>query len=302
MALDLSGATDTVIAIAAQQKQPVLLYTLFLTVPTITYRYAAYISNLSFGGETFIAKTIVLDGTNQSLEGQIGKVSIKIDNTNTDLAAVANSHVFEGRRLLIQRIFLDSSGNPPSAFTDYKEVFNGKLETPSNIDKHWLSVSAVSGSALKKRTLLDTYNKPCRHVAGGERCNQDGKFDLTTSGTTLIASGNLTSKSASGTTFAGVGTLTQADDYWNFGSVTIGNSGVSYFRIVEDFDNATSGATLDLSVPVALDTSFRYVLKKGCDKLLATCTGANAWGPRTGADNNFNFGGFIHIGKNQERF
>jgi len=297
MAKDLSGATTALIAIDAQQKRPVLLFTLFLTSPTLTLRICAYNSNLIFGGNTFTAKAVIFDGVNQSLEGQIGRVTIKIDNVSTDMAAYSNAKVFEGRRLFIQRIYLDSTGNPPSTSTDYVEIFDGNMETPSEIGKQWLTVSATSGKSLQKKTLSDTYSKMCRHTFGGTMCNLDGLSDLTV----LTATGNLTgapdgSVSASGTTMWDSGTLTQSENYWNFGRVDVGLAGTTYTRIVSGFYNKVgSGVTFDLSVPVALTTDFRYVIYKGCSKVLMnSCTGLEAYGPT--ADNSRNFGGFIHIG------
>jgi len=294
MSKDLSGATTTAIAIDAQEKQPVLLFTQFLTFPTLTLRFCAYNTNLIFGGNTFTAKSVIFDGVGQSLEGQIGRVSVKYDNVLTDMTAYAFTQIFEGRRLFIQRIYLDDSGNPPTAATDYVEVFDGTMDTPSEIGREWLTVSATTGKALKKKTLLATYNKGCRHVFGDSFCNLDGLSDQSS----FVKTGNLTSTSLTGTTFAGVGVLTQADDYWDFGRITIGKSGTSYNRIVSDFDNATSGGTLDLSLPVSIDSSFRYILYKGCSKILTTCKGEEAYGPS--GDNSVNFGGFGHIGKKQE--
>lgn len=272
----------------AQGRKTVLLFELALT--GLTLRYAAYKTSIVFphgGATTYTAKAIMFGGVSQSLEGQIGRITVKFDNVAKDMAAYARSYVFEGRWLTIKRIFLDADNHAPAASTEYIEVFHGKMEQPKEISRQWLTVTATEGKSLNKKVLNDTYSKECRHTFGATQCNKDGNADLTS----LTASG--TADSGTTTTLVD-NALTQADDYWNYGKISITKGGVTYTRKVKNFDAATDTITFDLALPVAVDGTTTYTVYKGCPKTWEACQADFAYGPS--ADNKLNFGGCIHIG------
>jgi hypothetical protein len=161
------------------------------------------------------------------------------------------------------------------------------MELPKEIGRQWLPVTATDGRPLNKKVLSDIYAKECRHRFGSTQCNKDGYANLAV----LTASGT----ADSGTVFTLIdNALTQADDYWNYGKISITKSGVTYLRKVKDFDAATDKITLDIPLSVAIDNTTTYTVYKGCPKTWDACKANFAYGPTT--DNKLNFGGFIHIG------
>ena len=278
---------DVITKMDATGKRPVLLFELGLSS---TLRYAAYKSNITFEattGSVYTAKAIEVSGLSQSLEGQIGRITIKFDNVLKDMAAYANAQDFRGKSLIIKRIYLDSIVNS----TDYNEVFNGYMERPSEIGPQWLTVTAVIGKPLNRKLHKFSYQRMCPWRAGGAECNTDGLFDLTV----LTASG--TADSGSTTTLVD-NALTQASDFWNNGEIQITKSNVVYRRIVKDFDGGTDTITFDVEMPFAIDNTCTYVVKKGCDQTWDTCTAVNAWGPS--ADNSANYAGCLHVSAKQD--
>ena len=142
----------------ATNKRPVLLFELGLTS---TIRFAAYKSNVTFptAGNTYTAKAIQLSNISQALEGQIGRVTIKFDNVVRDMAAYANNEDFRGKTLIIKRVYLDALGD--AAY--YNEIFNGYMEQPSEISRHWLTVPATIGKPLTRKTLTFPYQRMCHY-------------------------------------------------------------------------------------------------------------------------------------------
>jgi hypothetical protein len=279
MPRDLQAAVVT--QMDATQKRPVLLFELGLSS---TLRFVAYNTNLVFptAGNTYTAKNIQVNNVIQALEGQIGRVTVKFDNVSRDMASYAHNEDFRGINLTIKRVYLDALGNA----LNFNELFNGYMERPSEITRHWLTVSATSGKPLTKKALTFPYQRMCPWIFGGSKCNTDGLADLTS----LTATGT----ADSGTTSTLVdNALTQADDYWNFGKMKITKGGVVYRRKVKDFVASSDTITLDVGLPVTIDNTTTYELFKGCDQVWETCESDNEWGPS--ADNSLNFGGCIHI-------
>ena len=273
--------------IDAQERKSRLLFEISLT--GLTLRYAANISHITFpnGGTVYTAKAIQFSGVSQSLEGQIGRITVKFDNVSKDMATYIQHYDFEGRILTIKRIFLDANDNAPATSTEYIEVFHGKMEQPKEIGRQWFSITAAEGKSLSKKVLNNTYGKECRHIFGGTQCNKSGNADLTS----LTAAG--TADSGSIVTLVHSG-LIQADDYWNYGKISVTKSGTTYIRKVKDFVAATDTITFDIALPTAVDNTTTYQVWKGCPKTWDACQANSAFGPN--ADNKLNFGGFIHIG------
>jgi len=265
----------------AQQASPVLLFELYLTA---TLRFSATKINFTFptGGNVYTAKTIEIDDVQQSIEGQIGRVVCKFDNVSRDMSGYAHNESFSGKQLIIKRVYRNQVGSA----TYYNEVFNGSMERPSDIGRHWLTVAATRGKPLNRKMLKFAYQRMCPWEAGGTECNTDSNFDLTS----LTASG--TADSGTTTTLVD-NALTQVDDYWNYGNIEITKGSITYYRKVSDFDAGTDAVTLDVELPVAVDNTCTYVIYKGCDQTWNTCGANVAWGPS--ADNELNFGGCIHI-------
>jgi len=263
-------------------KRPCLLFELGLAS---TIRFAAYKVNVTFptAGNVYTAKAITGGNVSQSLEGQIQRVTINFDNVSKDMASYANNEDFRGKTLVIKRIYLDTVGD----VSYYNEVFNGHMERPK-FSRNWLTVTATSGKGLDRKILPFAYQRMCPLEFGGTKCNTDGNADLTS----LTASG--TADSGSTTTLVD-DALTEAEDFWNYGEIEVTKGTKTYYRKVKSFTAASDTVTFDVELPVEVDDTCTYVIYKGCDKTLATCSAENNWGPS--GDNNLNFKGFLHISK-----
>ena len=273
-------------AIVAQMdavgKRPCILVELGLSS---TLRFVAYMTNVTFptGGNVYTAKAITIGDVAQSLEGQIQRITINFDNVAKDMAAYANLEDFRGISLVIKRVYLDAIADA----ANYSEVFRGHMEKPK-FSRQWLTVTATSGKGLDRKMLTDPYQRMCPLEFGGTKCNTDGNADLTS----LTASG--TADSGSTTTLVD-DALTEAEDFWNYGEIEVTKGTKTYYRKVKSFTAASDTVTFDVELPVEVDDTCTYVIYKGCDKTLATCSAENNWGPS--GDNNLNFKGFLHISK-----
>ena len=266
---------------AAQQKRPVNLVILELDAGTL--RYASSRTNVTFpsGGDVYTAKALGYGNVQTSSEGQIGRLTVKLDNTARDMAAYAAATAFKSRVLTVRKIYRDASGT-----TDYEEIFTGWMEEPT-FDYNWISIPVTSGNPLSRRYPHRTYGKLCDLQFGGSICNVDGNADLT--GAPLYVTGT---SDRGGTTVLYDNALNQVNDFWNHGRLVCCISGSSEERIVKDFSGGT--VTFDVPFSTYVSGSTKYSLKAGCPKTWTACSGVSAWGPT--ADNTLNYGGFLHIG------
>lgn len=290
--------SDIVTNIDATQKKPRMLFEAYLDNLTLTY--VADRQNVTFpnGGSTiYTALAIQLDNVEQTVEGQINRINVSFDNTAKYMGAYAASYEFEGRQLVIKRIYLDSSDNAPSGSTVYNEIFNGTFEAPKDVNRNWFQISATAGKPLRRKALLKNYNRECSHVFGDSNCNRNGLSDLTT---LKITGGGVSSGSA--TTLNSTTAFSQTTSYWNYGVVEIGISGTTYKRKVKEYSYSASGLTgqitFDVTLPLSVAAGSVFQVKKGCDKRWDTCGASYSYGPLS--DNTLNFYGFQHIGTKRE--
>ena len=282
MAKDLE--VDVVTQLNAAAKRPCILVEMGLS---FTLRFAAQMINQTFptGGDVYAAKAMKVSSFNQSLEGQIDRITVEFDNVSKDMAAYANTQDFRGKSLIVKRVYLDAIGNADN----YVEVFNGTMEAiTGDITRRWLPVTATSGKPLNRKALVFPYQRLCPHKFGDANCNTDGKADLTS----LTATG--TAEGGSTTTLIDTA-LTEAEDYWNYGKIKITKASIDYWRIVKNFMAATDTITFDVAMPFAVDSDCSYVVYKGCSKTWDACGANNNWGPSS--DNTANSLGCIHISK-----
>jgi len=280
---DITSGVST--SIAAREKTPIVLFELELT--GVTLRYAATISNISFGGYTWTAKAVQVDNVEQSPENTVSRITVKFDNIARDMLAYANTYTFENKILRIKRIYL-SGTTPPTSADDYIEVFRGTMEQPKDITMRWFSITAVTGKGLRRKIPTKKYERQCNHAFGDTDCNTNGFSGLTT----LHA--DATAQSGATNFLVDAVTLSQTTDYWKYGRVQILYSSVTYTRYVDSFDGASSAVHFDVALSFAVDNTCSYLIEKGCGNTWDDCKATNAWGPSS--DNKKNFGGFLHIG------
>lgn len=269
-----------------------------LALDGVTLRYAANVANITFPrGSTVVysARAFRVGDVQQTMEGSVQRIKLRLDNVDRLVSAYVNSFDFENRELVLKRIFFATTTNQCSTkSTEYEEIFRGKMERPKDLDRQWVPITATEGKPLKRAAITQNYERQCRYIFGSTaNCGIDGNADLTV----LKSSGYC----KSGTAVSFRSSSTAANDYWNYGRVTIVTTENTYRRTISDFASSSSGFgiwTLDLATDITLSTKATFLVKKGCDKTWNTCGANNAWGPS--ADNTLNFGGFIHIEKDEE--
>jgi hypothetical protein len=282
MAQDVPASVDT--QIAAEQSRPVNLCEIGLDAGTL--RFAATKQNLVFptAGNTYTAKAMNFGNIHQTREGQIVKCQVKLDNVAQDMAGYNAAESFDGKSFVWKKIYRDAMGDA----SYYREMINGHMEGPCDLDYNWIVINAVRGKSLGRRMLLDYFQKECNHIFGDSECNRDGYADLTS----LKATG--TADAGSTAAYMIDAALTQADDYWNFGRIELVHNSITYYRDVKDFVAADDKVIFDVAFPFTISEGDTYTLYKGCSNTWNACQSNEAYGPSS--DNKANFFGFIHIG------
>ena len=163
--------------LSASQRRPALLFEMGIDSGTTLY-WTSSNADITFpsggGGTLYQAKAIRVSGLQQSAEGQINRITVDFDNTARDMSAYVNAYDLEGKPLIIKRIYLGDIG----AAARYVGVFQGEMESPEEIGRSWVPISATAGKSLDRQTLLDIYQRQCRHTFGDKFCNADKLADI----------------------------------------------------------------------------------------------------------------------------
>lgn len=265
--LNLS-ATLTVIKNQIQHK-PVELHDIYLGSQTAEdsntlhfvgfYRTITFFTYLGHVEQSYTPLYIQRTAVKKSSKGEIERISYRIDNVNKAMSAYAAAHNFRNKRVVTRLIFRDHIGS----YLDAKVVFDGFIQSISFPEKRMEASCVPIIGSLSFETGWP-YQIQCNAKFGDAYCKVNKE----------LAANKVTSAATGGTTTAVIDTvnLTQADDYWNFGTVTFtsgNNDGAS--RKVVDFDNATKKAILDYALDNAVIAGDAFIIYRGCDKTLAMC-------------------------------
>jgi len=261
----------TLIAIKNQvQHKPVEIHDLYLGSQTAEdsntlhfigfYRSVTFFTYIGHIAQAYTPIYIQRTAVKKSSKGEIERVSYVIDNVNKGMGAYAAAHNFRNKRVVTRLIFRDHIGS----YLDAKTIFDGFIQSISFPEKKFEASCVPRIGSLSFETGWP-YQIQCNAKFGDDYCAIDK--ELAANKVTGSATGGTT------TTVIDTATLTQTDDYWNFGTVTFtsgNNNGVS--RKVIDFDNATKKATLDYALDNAVAAGDAFNIYRGCDKTLAMCT------------------------------
>lgn len=252
----------------ATQMRPVNLVTFELT--GLTLRYAASKTNVTFDGDTYTARYFEYADVLQASNGQIGRVSLRIDNVGATISAFADGYDFAGRTMFIQKVYRDALG----AAANFEEVFRGKMEAPRSTNTI-TEITATAGASLTRRYPHRIYQRLCPHTFGGTDCAREFEGTVSAQGTggnekyefvcdsaTVVNLGGF-----SGTATTGISTKKFTDDNfighendaWN-GRQLCWTSGTNEgeFEDVDDF-NSTAGRlefTVGFSFQPVADETF----------------------------------------------
>lgn len=278
------SATLTAIKNQIQHK-PVEIHDIYLGSQTVEdsntlhfvnfYRAITFFTYLGHVSQSYTPLAVNRTAIKKTSRGEIERVSYRIDNVNKAMSAYAAAHDFRNKRVVTRLIF---RGNLTS-YLDAKIVFDGFIQAILFEQKNMSATCVPVLGSLKIETGWP-YQLNCNAKFGDIYCTVNKN----------TAANKLSGTATGGTTTTLIDTvwLTQADDYWNWGTVTFTNglnNGDS--RKIVDFDNATRKATLDYALDNAVISGNTYTIQRGCDKTLNMCD--------TVYGNTVNFHGFHTI-------
>lgn len=196
----------------------------------------------------------------RNAKGEIERVNYQIDNVNKAMGAYAAAHDCRNKRIVTRLIFRDHL----SSYLDAKVVFDGFIQNVV-FEQKKMSASCVPVIGSLSFETGWPYQIECNAKFGDAYCKVNKE----------LAANKVTGSATGGTSTTVIDTvnLTQADDYWNYGTITFtsGNNDGSSRKIL-DFDSATDKLTLDYALDNAVQVGDAFVVYRGCDKTLAMCT------------------------------
>jgi len=280
--------------INADEKAPIVLVEQHLD--GLTLRWALSKSNITFpsgGTAIYYARTFGISEVGMAADGQIDTVTVDFDNVDASFDTYLESYDFQGRLMRVMRVYRSGESEVlPSDASQYNEVFFGEMDQPSCTDPAIMSFPANSGDSIDPPMLNKYYGSFCQHRFGDDNCTVNlldtsyySRSGEATGGTTSILKATA---------------LTQASDFWKYGTVKIEHDSISYSRKVKNYSKGTGSGEVhvDIALPVTITAGDDFEIQKGCDFTWDTCASNNAWGPS--GENTNNFLGFIHIGMNRE--
>lgn len=265
--LSLSATLSSIIA--QFQHKPVEIHDIYLGSQTEedsnTLHFIGFYKSITFFtylGHTEQAYTplyIQRATIKKSSSGEIDRVSYRVDNVNKGMSYYAAMHDFRIKRVVTRLIFRDHI----SSYLDAKTVFDGFIQSVSFPEKSMEATCVPRIGSLNFETGWP-YQIQCNAKFGDAYCKVDKNYR------TNIITGWVTG-GTKGLVFDVIH-LTQADDYWNWGTIlfTSGNN-VGDSRKIVDFDSATHKLTLDYNLDNAVSVGDTYTLHRGCDKALSMC-------------------------------
>lgn len=165
----MKGLTQTVVDLMQDSTTMELsvLFTFYLSGQTL--RYAASKTNITFDGDVYYARTISHEGYNLSATGQVGRISITVDDVDRVLAGWDVAPGFTGRPVMVKKVWRDALG----VATSFEEVFYGVMLAPSFPPVEGgrvMTIDATAGSSLRHRWPDLIYQRMCPLTFGGVAC------------------------------------------------------------------------------------------------------------------------------------
>ena len=260
----------TLLAIIAQaQHRPVEIHDIYLGSQTVedsnTLHFVNFYWPITFftyigqSAQEYTPLGVSRTAIKKSSTGEIERVTYRIDNVNKGMSAYAASINFRNKRVVTRLIFRDHL----SSYSDAKVVFDGFIQNISFRKSSMVaSVVPIIGS-LSFETGWP-YQIECNAKFGDAYCQINKE----------AAANKVTGAATGGTTTTLIDTnnLIQADDYWNWGTITFtsGNN-TGHSRKILDFNGTTDTLTLDYALDNAVSVGDQYTVYRGCDKTLNSC-------------------------------
>lgn len=223
------------------------------------YRTITFFTYFGHISQSYTPLGISRTGVKKSSQGEIERITYQIDNVNKGMSAFAAEHDFRNKRIVTRLIFRDHL----TSYLDAKTIFDGFIQAILFEQKRMTATCVPKLGSLNFETGWP-YQIECNVRFGDAYCTANKES----------AANKVIGWATGGSTSTVVDTisLTQVDDYWNWGMITFtsgSNNGSS--RKIVDFDNATNKLTLDYALDNAVVVGDTYTLYRGCDKTLNMC-------------------------------
>lgn len=256
-----------------EENCPVELYQVYLDEETIYLAMCPHdIDFFDAHGNpvTYRGADLQRSAVKTNIETRVDQVEVQIDNVTREMSAYIAHTDFQGRRLVIWKVFLDCLDDP----NNYVVIFDGIMDEP-RVDQYSMAVTVVSKlDTLDIELPARTYEVQCSWPSGfgGPEC---GKVIPPKEGTVdSVSEDRMTIYDAA---------ITEEANYWAYGAITIGKE----MRVVTE-----SGAGyVKVEYPFYIDipAGTPYKLEAGCDKGYDTPHGCQYW------NNTQYYGGFLSI-------
>ncbi len=251
------------------QNRPVEIHDVYLGSETVEdsntlhfvnfYRSLTFFTYLGHVSQVYTPLGVNRTAIKKGTKGEIERVSYRIDNVNKGMGAYAAAHDFRNKRVVTRLVFRDYL----DSYLDCKIVFDGYIQGISFEQKSMIATCVPKIGSLNFETGWP-YQIECNAKFGDAYCQVDKE-----------ATANKKISTATGgtiTTLIDTITLTQADDYWNWGTVTFTsglNNGSS--RKINDFVQSENKVIFDYALDNPVAAGDTYTIFRGCDKTLAMC-------------------------------
>lgn len=222
---------------------------------------------LTFNGQTYLAGPGIDRGKISTKVGlEVATLDLNISATSADLIngapiiPFAQGRGFDGATVILYRGFL-ASWNLPYTILGAVIAFSGRVTSLKDVSRAKFTMT-VSGSTV----LLNVNMGPDVFQAGCLNTHYDANCGLTASNVSGAVSGS------GGTTLAFNTNLTQADHFFDKGTITFtsgANSGLS--RAVSTYFNASGAVTVAFPLPFAPAASDTFNAVRGCLLTLTDC-------------------------------
>jgi hypothetical protein len=256
------------------ENMPFEIYQIYLDEETLYM--ACYPEDVQFFDEngnpqTYYAAALSRQSVNTKTDTVVDTTTVSIDNVSQEMSAYIAATEFVGRKIVIWKVFHEDL----SSADNYVPIFAGYMDEPK-ISQYSMSVTVVSSlDTLDKQLPGRTFQTNCNWQFGSTEC---GVAVPTKTGIIeSISSDHMTINDLD---------ITEASDYWEYGSITIDNK----TRVIKESGSGYVIVEYPFSANVVAGDS--YDMEAGCDK--SYDNGVNSC---SGWDNTQYYGGFLSIPK-----
>lgn len=251
--------------VAAEQNQPVELYSVFLDTGTLYFAQAE--DYVVFGVQTYTPLAITRSPVRTSAELEADELSVSLDNVDRTFSQRVIDTDFIGRRLWIQKVFrgyLDTASK-------YVTIFDGRMDAPA-LDQQRFTVKVRSWlDALHHQVPRRLYSTFCNYQLYDAFCTVSKTLLGAVGTNTNIVTATALASSTTDVLVTGV-LSNYTNDYWNIGTLRVfTGSNRNLGREVYASSQSSMSATARIPFPYTINSGDVVSLTRGCRKTLADC-------------------------------